>query len=74
MDEELRVDEHVADDDEAGGEDPAVQPHHQHRRHVQAEQSSIIIVVILTFPMGNRYYRVSGLSCPEAGGCNSAIL
>ena len=57
MDEELRVDEHVADDDEAGGEDPAVQPHHQHRRHVQAEQSSIIyhITVILTFYIGNRY-------------------
>ena len=53
MQEELRVDEHVADDDEAGGEDPAVQSHHQHRRHVQAEQSSIIyhITVILTFPM-----------------------
>ena len=63
MQEELRVDEHVADDDEAGGEDPAVQPHHQHRRHVQAEQSSITIVVILTFPMGNRYYsRYSFLS------------
>ena len=38
VDEELRVDEEVADEDGAGRQHPAVQPDHQHRGHVQPAQ------------------------------------
>ena len=39
VDEELRVDEEVADEDGAGRQHPAVQPDHQHRGHVQPAHS-----------------------------------
>ena len=49
------------EDDESEEQEPQQD---QHQGHVHRGQ----------LPHHLNIYRVSGLSCPEAGGCNSAIL